>query len=450
MAKIIVIDDDQSIRETICSYLKRKEHISLSAENGVEGFELIKAKHPDLVISDIRMPELDGLGLLEKVKEFDPSIRMILMTAYDDMNTTISAIRKGAYDYLEKPLELNRLDITLERALENKELSRKLQTFVEVQPNTYDIENLLIGKSRQMKDIYKKIGQVADNKVTVLIQGESGTGKELVARAIHFSGVTQNEPFVAVNCTALSESLLESELFGHVKGAFTGAVKDKKGKFELAGTGTIFLDEISEISPNIQVKLLRILQEKEFEKVGGESTIQMNARVIAATNRDLQKMVAEGKFREDLFFRLSVVTFNIPPLRERKSDIPILINHFLNKINAELHKYVTKIPSDSMDLLTNHQWTGNVRELENTLMQAVVLSSSDVLQRENILLRQTKRNTAEFEDVTKYSLADVEKIHIQNMLKALNWNKPEAAKRLGISLPTLYSKIELYSIKKKY
>ena len=446
MENIIVIDDDQSIRETITNYLQRLKFNVKSAEDGIKGLALIKDETPDLVISDIRMPGLNGLELLERVRIIDGNIPFIIISAYDDMPTTVDAMSKGAYDFIEKPLEIETLRLTIKRALENKKLSDKLETIIEGNAESYELKNILIGKNQAMKDIYKKIGQISSNRVTVLIQGESGTGKELAARAIHYSGITKEEPFIPVNCTALTESLLESELFGHVKGAFTGSVRDKKGKFELAGEGTIFLDEISEISANLQVKLLRVLQEREFERVGGEKLIPMEARIIASTNRNLQKLVNEGKFREDLFFRLNVMNIEIPPLRERREDIPLLVNHFLNKINDELHKEVNKVSDETLNILLKHDWVGNVRELENTLMQAAVLSKGDVLEKENILLGDYGGFPVDYEDVTKLTLADVEKNHIEKVLKTVDWDKPKAAKYLGISLPTLYSKIAAYKL----
>ncbi len=446
MEKIIVVDDDQSIRETITNYLQRLKFNVKSAEDGIKGLALIKEEMPDLVISDIRMPGLDGLELLERTKIIDPKIHFIVISAFDDMPTTVEAMRKGAYDFIEKPLEIETLRLTIKRALDNKKLSEKLETIIEGNAENYDLKNILIGKNQEMKDIYKKIGQISANRVTVLIQGESGTGKELVARAIHYSGITKDSPFIPVNCTALTETLLESELFGHVKGAFTGSVRDKKGKFELAGEGTIFLDEISEISANLQVKLLRVLQEREFERVGGETLVPMKARVIAATNKNLQKLVNEGKFREDLFFRFNVMNIEIPPLRERREDIPLLVHHFLNKINDELHKKVNKVSDETMDILVNHDWVGNVRELENSLMQAAVLSKGDVLEKENILLHDFDEFPTDFENITNITLANVEKNHIQKMLQAVDWDKPKAAKYLGISLPTLYNKIESYRL----
>lgn len=445
MEKILIIDDDESIRKTITNYLKRQGYEVLSAPDGQAGVEIAEKEELDLVISDIRMPGLNGLEVLEKVKAMDSHVQVILITAHDDMQSTVLAMQKGAYDYIEKPLEIERLKVAVKRALENKQLSEQLSSFITIESSNYNLENTIIGRTAGMKEVYKKIGQVSSSRVTVLISGESGTGKELVARSIHYSGITKSYPFVAVNCTALTETLLESELFGHVQGAFTGAVRDKKGKFELAGEGTIFLDEISEISPQLQVKLLRVLQAREFERVGGEVSIPMKARIIAATNKDLGALISEGKFREDLYYRLKVVDIEIPPLRKRSEDIPLLVNHFLGKINAELHKNVNKVPEDVMEMLKNHEWTGNVRELENTLMQAVVLTRGDVLVRENILIGKSD-NAPQSEYSDNLSLADVEKIHIKRVLNANNWNKQRTADILQISVPTLYSKIDQYKI----
>lgn len=450
MKKILIIDDDQSIRKTLSNYLKKLNYEVFSAENGLQGIEIIKTEHPDLVITDIHMPEADGFEVLKRVKEIDDNTHVIIITAFDDMHSTVKAMQLGAYDYIEKPLEIDKLKITINRALENKEMSERLTSFIPLGSQLFNskqqLESTLIGKTSGMKEVYKKIGQVSSNRVTVLIEGESGTGKELVARAIHYSGITKDQPFIPVNCTALTESLLESELFGHVKGAFTGSIRDKKGKFEIAGEGTIFLDEISEISHNLQVKLLRVLQQKEFEPVGGESLVPIKARIIAATNKDLNSLVREGKFREDLYYRLRVVYINVPPLRDRIQDIPLLISHFLAKINNELHKNVNKVPNEAMDMLKNHYWIGNVRELENTLMQAVVLSKDDVLNKENILLGSQSFGENENSPVQFVTLEEVERKHIKNVLDALAWDKNKAQKILGISMPTLYSKIETYKL----
>lgn len=449
MEKILVVDDDQSIRDTLSNYLKRQDYDVYSAKNGIEALEKMKEAHPDLIITDVKMPEMNGLDLLSKVKELDKHIQVIMISAYDDMQSTVKAMQSGAYDYIEKPLEIDKLKLRIKRALENKKLSSRLESLIPSDYKEYKIENTLIGKTPKMKEVYKKIGQVSSSRVTVLIQGESGTGKELVAKSIHYCGITKDQPFIAVNCTALTESLLESELFGHVKGAFTGSIRDKKGKFELAGEGTIFLDEISEISPNLQVKLLRVLQEREFERVGGESLLPMRARIIAATNKNLGELVESGKFREDLYYRFKVVSIDIPPLRERVEDIPLLVQHFLSKINTELHKSVNKVPDEVMEMLKSHEWVGNVRELENTLMQAVVLASDDVLTKENILLRKSEPVNKESINFLNFSLADMEKMHIKAVLDSVNWDKQKAHKILGISVPTLYSKIEKYNLEKK-
>lgn len=445
MKKILVIDDDHSIRETLTNYLKKQGYQIFSAENGATGIETVEKEHPDLVITDIKMPLMNGFEVLKKVKKIDSKIQVIIITAFDDMHTTVKAMQQGAYDYIEKPLEIDRLKIVIKRALGNKELSDQLLSLLPEEK--FQIENTIIGKTSLMKEVYKKIGQVSNNRVTVLVQGESGTGKELVAKAIHYSGITKNLPFVPVNCTALTETLLESELFGHVKGAFTGSIRDKKGKFEIAGEGTILLDEISDISPNLQVKLLRILQEREFDRVGGETMIPMKARVIAATNKNIAELVKQGKFRDDLFYRLEVVSINVPSLRERVEDIPLLVKHFLAKINNELHKNVNKVPDEVIEMLKTQYWVGNVRELENTLMQAVVLSKDDVLNKENILLRKYDEEEIVPSKLAEMSLSKIEEKHIQRVLDFVKWDKDKACKILGISKPTLYSKIKLYDIK---
>jgi len=447
--KIIVIDDDESSRESISSYLNDLEYETFSAEDGFKGINLVKLKNPDLVITDINMPGMNGIEVLNKIKEFDELIQVIVITAYDDMNSTITAMQQGAYDYLEKPVDILRLKLSIKRALENRNLSQKLESYTPEVDSQIDMTDTLIGKSPQMRDIYKKIGQASASRVTVLIQAESGTGKELIAKIIHNSGITKSEPFIAINCTALPENLLESELFGHMKGSFTDAIKDKRGKFELAGKGTIFLDEISEMSFNLQAKILRVLQEHVFERVGGETLLEMKARIITATNKDLLQLVNEGKFREDLYYRLNVFTISPPSLRSRKEDIELLVRHFLMKINTMLHKNVRKIPDDVLEILKNHEWKGNVRELENTLMQAIVLSKGDVLEKENLLLSDIRKE--ESEDCligSNVKLEDIEKKHIELILKKTSWDIKAVSEILGISRATLYRKIELYKLTK--
>jgi two-component system response regulator AtoC len=448
MESILIIDDDESFGETLEIFLADMGCRILRANNGKVGLDIIESEHPDLVITDYKMPQLNGLQVLKRVKEIDSKIQVIMLTAFEDMDSTIKAMQLGAYDYVEK-LELERIKAITKRALESKKLSERLVIAISEDSSDYQLENSLVGSTKAMKEIYKKIGKISSTKINVLIQGESGTGKELITKIIHYTGVTHDQPFIAVNCTALSESLLESELFGHVKGAFTGAIRDKKGKFELAEEGTIFLDEISEISPNLQVKLLRVLQEREFERVGGEITIPMKARVVSASNKNLAELVKLGKFREDLFYRLKVFTIEIPPLRERKEDIPKLVVHFLKKINKELHKNVWKIPYEVMEILQTHEWVGNVRELENTLLQAVVLAKGDVMEKEYILLKHNEIVINNKTNIANLSLADIEKSHIMLVLEEVNWDKQMASKILGIAKTTLYNKIETYGLIEK-
>lgn len=445
MDTILIIDDDESFGETLEIYLSDLKCRILRANNGKVGLEIIEKLHPDLVITDYKMPLLNGLQVLKRTKEIDNKIQIIMLTAFDDVDSTIKAMQYGAYDYVEK-MELERIKAIVKRALESKKLSERLVIAISEDSSEFQLENSLIGSTKAMKEIFKKIGKISSTRVNVLIQGDSGTGKELITKIIHYSGVTKDLPFIAVNCTALSETLLESELFGHEKGSFTGAIREKKGKFELAEDGTIFLDEISEISPNLQVKLLRVLQEREFERVGGELPIPMKARVVAASNKNLLELVNLGKFREDLFYRLNVFNIELPPLRERKEDIPKLVAHFMKQINKELHKNVWKIPYDVMELLQNHEWVGNVRELENTLLQAVVLAKGDVLEKEYILLKKNEYAQAEEINQKQLSLADIEKSHIKLILDEVDWDKQEAAKILGIAKTTLYNKIETYGL----
>jgi two-component system response regulator AtoC len=448
MTKILIIDDDESTRETLRLYLAEVGYATFAAATGAEGLDLWKRENPELIISDVNLPDANGLELMERMKESDPNLPVIIITAFDDMKSTIAAMQKGAYDYLEKPIDINRLKISIQRALENRLMSERLAAFMPDEIADHELNATLIGKSSGMREIYKKIGQTTNTRVTILLHGESGTGKELIAKIIHYSGVTKNQPFVAVNCSALTETLLESELFGHVRGAFTDAIRDKKGKFELAGEGTVFLDEISEMSEGLQVKLLRVLQELEFERVGGESTIPVKARIIAATNRNLQEFVRTGRFRDDLYYRLSVFTIDIPPLRERKEDLEALVVHLLNRINLKIHRSVRKIGDDVMEMLRNHDWRGNVRELENVLTQAVVLSKSDVLEKETIILRSNDTALKTPLDVGNWTLEEVEKFYIKVMLDKWDWNIARSCVALGISKPTIYRKIQAYSLKR--
>ncbi len=439
--RILVVDDDATARRSLERFLTKIGYEVTTASTGEEGVLAVVTDEPDIILSDIYMPGMSGLEFQAKVAERTPFIKVIMMTGKDDMATTVQAMQQGAYDYIVKPIDLERLEKTLSHLVKTQSLSDKLALIVEENAREYRLENVLVGKAPQMLEIYKTIGSVSHSKVTVLITGESGTGKELIVRAIHFNSPWKQEPFIAVNCTALTESLLESELFGHTKGSFTGAQADKRGKFELAGEGTIFLDEIGEISPKIQVMLLRVLQEREFERVGGEKTIPMRARIIAATNRNLEEEVKIGRFREDLYYRLNVVSIHVPPLRERKEDIPILVKHLLKQINTELHTNVWKVTESAMAKIMAHDWSGNVRELENILTRTVVLSKTDILD-ESVLPEPipTSLNVSEKYN-WKRTISEVEQEHIQHVLEGVGGNRTEAAKVLGISKPTLYAKL---------
>ena len=447
MEKILIIDDDKAYAETLKIVLSESFNNVDFVTVAKEGLKYVLSESPDVVITDLKMPEIDGIEVLRKIKEIDNSIAVLIITAFENTNTIVEAMQLGAYDYIDKTFDLKRIQYVVKKAIESKRnIDQLVVKFTEDEEES-KLKHYMIGDSSQMREIFKKIGKVSASRVNVLVQGESGTGKELVTRLIHSGGVTRNYPFIAVNCSALSESLLESELFGHVQGAFTGAIKNKKGKFELAGKGTIFLDEISEISPNLQAKLLRVIQEREFERVGGEAIIKMEARIVAATNKDLLELVKKGLFREDLYYRLNIFAINIPPLRERKEEIPKFIVHFLKKINLELHKNVDTIPYDVVEMLKNHDWIGNVRELENTLMNAVLLAKSNVLEKEyfNFLQVAPMQNNPD----KLQTIAEVEKEHIERVLERLNWNKSRASKVLGITKTTLYNKIALYKITPK-
>ena len=449
MDKILIIDDDQAMRDTLKLFLTDPNYELLFADSGAAGIKMLEKFHPDLVITDLVMPKITGFDILKESKKIDVNINVIVLSAFDDMERTIKAMQLGAFDCLTKPIEQERLKFIIVNALKNKKLSERIFTTISEQSNEFRRETSLIGHTSGMKEIYKQIGQVSLNRVTVLVQGESGTGKELVSKVIHYSGITKDHPFIPLNCSALSETLLESELFGHVKGAFTGAERNKKGKFELAGEGTIFLDEISETSLNFQSKLLRVIQEREIQMVGGEQSIPIKSRIIASTNRNLQELVGLGKFREDLFYRLNVFTIDIPPLRERKEDIPNLVVHLLEKINKQLHKNVNKIPFEAMEILQNHAWVGNVRELENTLIQALVLAKGNVLEKEYLLFRINNHPKNYHTKTPTKTLAEIEKDYLLNVLNYVQWDKTKAKNILGIAKSTLYKKIEEYNLQKK-
>ncbi len=450
MDKVLIIDDDEWNRQIMKETLKKEGYILFEAVDGETGIAMVRKENPDVVITDYLMPGINGLEVLMEVRKIKNNLPVILLTGFGDVGLTIKSIQMGAFDYLEKPVKSSHLKTVVRDALNSVKVSTSLNEVIPDDISSVLVDNLLVGKTAQMKEIFKNIGRISMNKVNILIQGDTGTGKELIARLIHFSGITREKPLVIVNCSALTESLLESELFGHVKGSFTGSIRDKAGKFELAGEGTIFLDEISEISLNTQVKLLRVIQELEFEKVGGEASVPMKARIIAATNKDLEELIKQGKFREDLYYRLKVFTINLPPLRERKDDIRDLVVHFLHKLNKRFNKNVVKIGDGVIEMLQEHEWQGNVRELENTILQAIVMSKADVLEKENITLIARRHSLVEASNEMQFkTLADLEKYHINRVLNDLKWNKVEVARFLDITRPTLNAKIEKYDLKQE-
>ena len=444
--RIMVVDDEPTVRYTFDRYLTRAGHQVLTVETAEDALNRIAAFEPELVITDVRMPGMSGLDLLEKLQASLPDVDVLVMTGFEDMHSAISAIKAGAYDYLVKPLEFDQIEAVVARCFQDRSVRRRMKHLAREASEPYAL-NRLVGRDPRMIQVYKLIGQLSQTRTPVLIRGETGTGKEVIARAIHFNSPDAAEPFVAINCTALPETLLDSELFGHVHGSFSGAVGDRKGRFEIVGSGTIFLDEIGDTSPAFQSKLLRVIQEREFYPIGSDTSKRTEARVIAATHRDVEELVRSGKFREDLYFRLRVVEIAVPPLRERRSDIPILADHLLGKIARETHKDVRVIPDDVMARLMEYDWPGNVRELENALTRAVVLSRGPALSSEYIAIGEPVAvNGTDSLVPENDSLAALEKVHVQRILTRTGGNKQETARILGISRPRLYRMIEKYGL----
>ncbi|MBA4395788.1 MAG: Fis family transcriptional regulator [Syntrophus sp. (in: bacteria)] len=454
MAKILVIDDDVSIAETLELYLTEEGYDVVTAHTGTDGLNKFVQHSPDVVILDIRLPDINGFTVLEDLREENENIKVIMITAHHDMDSTIRAMKDGAFDYIHKPINVDELDIAIKKAVKTCEMEKKIDGLL-MEPSRQFKVGDIIGTGREMSEIFKTIGVVCNSRTTVLIEGESGTGKELIAKVIHHNTAPQ-EPYIAVNCSAIVETLLESELFGHEKGSFTGAIGRKQGKFELARYGTVFLDEISEMSLNLQAKLLRVLQEMEFERVGGKDRVRVNARIIAATNKDLKDMIKENKFRDDLYYRLNIVSIRIPPLRERREDIGPLVDYLLAKINKDLHKRVIGVSNEMMKVFMTYNWPGNIRELENLLVRALVVAKGQILVRgdfpELIDEQPNKKNREETADEVETSgkpptLDEVEEMYIRKILKKdSSLNKGEVCEILGISRPTLERKLEKYGI----
>lgn len=445
-AKILVVDDEAIIRESLRDWLGDVGYQVLIAESGSQALEIIQKEKPVILITDLVMPGMDGIELLRRAKEISPGIEVIIITAYGSIPTAINAIREGAYDYIEKPFCPERAEILIEKLMERRQLLQENIALQQKLEERYRFENI-IAKSPKMQQVIEVIKVVAKSNATVLITGETGTGKELVARAIHSQSHRHDKPFVAVSCAALPESLLESELFGHEKGSFTGAYAQKKGKFEVANLGTLFLDEIGEMSANIQVHLLRVLEEKEFNRVGGNEPIKVDVRVISATNRDMKEAIAKGQFREDLYYRLNVVNIELPPLRERVEDIPLLAQHFLKRFALENQKEITGFSPQATDFLLRHQWPGNVRELENAIERAVILAQNPIIEVSD--LSQQNLVPAGSATSSARNLKQLEKEHIQNVLSETEGNYTEAARILGISRMTLYNKAKAYGLNVK-
>jgi two-component system response regulator AtoC len=445
--RLLVVDDDDAHRKTLAGYLTRQGYRVTAADSAEQALTVLADADPEVILSDIRMPGLSGIELLEKLTDSEHPADVILITAFEDMQTAVEAMKIGAYDYLVKPLDLDRIDAALERCFWERRSQRQAPAPAMREP-ALDLRNLLVGSDPKMIEIYKLIGKLAAVRTPVLIRGETGTGKERIAHAIHAHSPNSSEPFMAVNCTALPDTLLESELFGHVRGAFTGAVGDRKGRFELAGKGTILLDEVGDVSSAFQAKLLRVLQEREFQPVGAEQPRRTEARVIAATHRNIEDLVEAGDFREDLYFRLRVLEIVVPPLRERRGDIPELAQHILRQVSTEMGKGELVIPRPVMEKLVTYDWPGNVRELENALTRAAVHAQGAIAE-ENLFLGNAERATTaapDLSDPSQASLESMERYHIQRVLAKTGGHKANAAKMLGISRPRLNRLIEKYDI----
>jgi len=455
MHKILVVDDEQSMRDFLTIMLSKEGYEAVSVEDGQQACQAIDDDIYDLVITDIKMPGISGLDVLKHVKQVAPNTFVVVITAFSSADDAVAAMKQGALDYITKPFDIEKIKLVIRNALERKQLSDEHDYYKRQYDHQFDVKHI-VGKSQAICQIFDMIKRVSASKSTVLITGESGTGKELIAQAIHQNSPRREKPFVAVSCGAIPETLLESELFGYMKGAFTGAVSNKIGLFELADQGTLFLDEIGELPLMIQVKLLRVLQERQFKRVGGTKDISVDVRVIAATNRDLRKMVEENTFRGDLFYRLNVIPIHLPSLRERKEDIPILAQHFLEKYNREIGKHFTHIADDAMAKLSGYYWPGNIRELENVIERAVALESEPVIKVAS--LPENIRGAAEY--VTSQISADIpaegidleqivgeiEKDLLVKALEKTGWVKKQAAKLLNLSFRSFRYRLDKFSI----
>ena len=447
-ARVVVIDDEVNAATALCTLLKEDGYDVACAHDGAAGLGLVEQNDADLVITDLRMPGMDGLELLKRLKQSRPQTMVILMTAYGTVKNAVRAMKSGAEDYLSKPLDVEELEVVLERAMEKRHLLEETRQLRERVADKYRFENIL-GESPDMLHAFKVIRQVAPSSASVLLLGESGTGKELFAQALHQTGPRRNRPFIKVACSALPETLLESELFGHEKGSFTGAIATRAGRFEAADGGTLFLDEIGDISPTVQVKLLRFLEEREFERVGGNKTYKVDVRIVSATHRDLTKKIADGSFREDLYYRLNVVEIHIPPLRERSGDVPVLAHHFLKKYAAQNGKDSRNLSDEAMALLLRQPWPGNVRQLENAIERAVVLAEEPVLTPAHFptlggVLDPAESGRASRISIPGSSLAAIEREAILRTIESVGGSTSRAARILEISPRKIQYKLKDY------
>ncbi len=443
---ILIVDDEEIVRESLANWLEEDGYEVEAAENGARALERLPAKDWNLAMVDLKMPGMDGIQLMDEIRKVRPDTIVIIMTAYATVDTAVQAMKKGAYDYIVKPFNPEDLSITIRKIIEHQKLVKENLYLRKELKKQYRLHDM-VSKNHKMIEIFELIKTVAKSSSTVLVQGESGTGKELLSRAIHMESPRRDAPFVTVSCASLSESLLESELFGHEKGAFTGADQARSGKIELAKDGTLFLDEIGDISLKLQMDLLRVLEEKEFRRVGGTQLISVNSRIIAATNRDLTKAIEEEKFREDLYYRLNVISVNLPPLRERKEDVPLLVEHFLERFNIEMGKNVEGIAESAMRLLLDYGWPGNARELRNVIERAMVVTKGKMILEADLSLPQAPG--VSLSDGRGKSLSEMEKEHICRILHENRWNIIRSAQVLGIDRVTLYNKIRKYELKKE-
>jgi DNA-binding NtrC family response regulator len=443
---ILVVDDEKIMRDSLCAWLEEDGFRVQSLDNGRDALEVVRHEVFDAILVDLKLPDMDGLEILKASKSYQPNTPVMIITAYASVDTAIKAMKEGAYDYITKPFNPEEVSLTLHNLIRHQALQRENIYLKLKLEQRYDYRNI-ISKSHKMERIFELIQTIADTRSTVLIRGESGTGKELIARAIHYESNRAHHPFISVSCAALVDSILESELFGHERGAFTDAKTRKRGKFELADRGTLFLDEIGDISPKLQLSLLRVLQEREFHRVGGEDPIRVDVRVIAATNRNLEEAVREGKFREDLYYRLNVISIHVPPLRERKEDIPLLVEHFIEKVNIESGKRVEGISEEALQILLEHDWPGNVRELENVIERAVIINKGGVILPRDLPPQLMRSHQGEeVSPSSQKTLQEVERIHILRVLNENDWNILRSAKILGIDRSTLYAKIKRFGL----